>query len=232
MEDRGTIKVIEGNLLERIRQRLPLFLGKRSLSALSSFLNGCYFAQHELNVETESLLRNDFHDWVAYRLHFRKSTLGFANMILEQTPDESQALVRFFELVDEHQARSATTVAKIRRHPEDYKIRRGDVGASGELTLGAEILHANEVSIVVFMDDPGFFVVNNDPSCEHPRRSAFCPSLSWLRKPYRPDPGFTTILDQKQFDRLLREKVAFDQALCEEQEIRQRRVKEQKDKID
>jgi hypothetical protein len=232
MENQGSIQVIEGNILERIRLRPPMFLGKHSLSALRSFLDGYFLALHESGVEPKPPLPNDFHDWVAYRLHFRESTSGYTNMILEYTPDEAQALIRFFELFDEHQTRQAKIVAKIRCHPKDFKVRQMSKSSEGKILDGDEIPVAEELSLVVFTNDPGFFVMNNDPSCDHPRRSTFCPSLSWLHKPYRPDPEFTTVLDQDQFDRLLREEVAFKQALSQENEIRQRKLKERKDKID
>jgi hypothetical protein len=218
----------EGNILEQIRSRPALFLGTRSLSALQHFVNGYSEARRELGLSSPNPLPPDIHDWVAYRLHFRESTSGYVNMVLKRIPDEAQALERFFELVDEHHAKSAKTVAKIRRHPEDCKIRRGRRGPNGEeVSRLVEIPCADEVSVVVFTDDPGFFIVNDDPSCDHPDRIEFCPSFSWLHKPYQADPDFTTVLDQQQFDRLWSESIAFARAFREEGEKILRRAKEQ-----
>jgi hypothetical protein len=223
MENQLPIKTSEDDLLERIRLRPSMFFGTRSLSGLRHFFAGYCFAYHELGIKPPDLVPDDIHDWVAYRLHFRESTLGYLNMILTHTADEAEALNRFFELLDEHRARKRSTVATIRRHPKDLKITR---------TSGVEIPHADEVSIVVFTNDPGFFLMNDNPACAHPRRSFFYPSLSWLREPYKPDPEFTTILDQGQFDRLGREKIDFERQLREEAEIRRLKVTDQDDKID
>jgi len=232
MEDQATIKVFKSNILERVRQRPTMFLGKHSLSALAHFLDGYFAAQYDLGVRPATLLPEDFHDWVAYRLHFRESTSGYVNMILKHTGDEPKALARFFELLDEHRVRKARTVARIRHHPPDCKIRRQIKSLDGKLSPLVEIPCAEEVSIVVFTDDPGFFLVNDDPSCDYPRKSVFRPSLSWLHQPYQADPEFTTVVDQQQFDRLLQEAEAFEQARREESDVRQRKVREQQGKID
>jgi hypothetical protein len=232
MENLEGIMIEEGNLLERIRQRPPMYLGKRSLSALSQFFAGYHQACRDIGAESPHFLPQDFHDWVAYRLHFCESTSGYTNMILKHTPDEAQALVRFFELLDEHRARKATAIATIRRHPQDYKIiwtgRLYIYG--GQASDGKELAQAEEALIVRFTDDPGFFVMSNDPFPNHTRPSVFYPSLSWINKPYRADREFTTVLNQEQWERLQQEEVAFEQARREEDVIRKRRVAEEQDK--
>jgi hypothetical protein len=62
MEDQGTIKVIQGNILERIRQRPAMHLGKHSLTALYHFATGYSLGQGELGVEPPPLIPRDFHD--------------------------------------------------------------------------------------------------------------------------------------------------------------------------
>lgn len=225
------IKATESNLFERIRRRPAMFFGKNSLSAFRSFVDGYYYAHYQLGAEPPSLLPEDMHDWAAYRLHFHESTSGYANMILKDTPDEAQALTRFFELLDEHRARQPKLVAKIRRHPQDHEVIRAGVGPNGELVRGAGVPQADEVIIVVYTDDPGFFVINGDESSDYPRRSSFCPSLSRLHKPYKPDAEFVTILNQEQFSRLLQEDIGFVHAHHEAKEARQLKLKEQQGKI-
>jgi hypothetical protein len=212
VENQESPKVIKGSILERIRQRPPMFLGKHSLSAFMQFMAGYSAAQYELGIERSHLIPVDFHDWVAYRLHFVESTSGYGNMILGRTSNEAEALTRFFELLDEHSTRQPLTVARIRCHPKEYKIEQQTKFPDGTLSEVFEALPAEEVSIVTFTDDPGFFLVNDDPSRDHPRGIAFCPSLSWLHRPYRPDPEFTTVFDQQQFDRLSREAASFENA--------------------
>ena len=152
-------------------------------------------------------------------------------MILKHTPDEAQALRRFFELFDEVQTRHAKTVAKVRRHPQNAKVRRQIKYPDGKISDVEEISVAEEVSLVIYTDDPGFFVINDDSSTEYPRKSFFRPSLSWLHWPYKPDLEFTTILDQEQFDRLLCEAVVFEQVCNDEIEMHQRKLKEQGNKL-
>jgi hypothetical protein len=188
VEDQSKTKTFEGNILERIRQRPPMFLGKHSLSALSHFILGYSLGQGELGVEPPPLIPRDFHDWVAYRLHFYGATSGYADMILKRTPDEAEALARFFALLDEHSGRKANTVATVR----EQKLRDG--------------FPPTTYSLVVYTDDPGFFVVAVAPgriSCDNDR---FFPSLtSLLGRQWKDKAEFLTVLDQSTLDRLIRE---------------------------
>jgi hypothetical protein len=231
MENSETPKVYEGTTLERIRQRPAMYLGKNSLSAFRSYMDGYYSAHIELGVESPGLLPKDIHDWVAYRLHFLESTSGYANMILKHTPDEAQGLTRFFELLDEHRARQPKLVAKIRRHPQDYKVRQQTKGIDGKFSDWYEIPTAEEVSIVVFTDDPGFFVINEDPAVDEPRRSSFCHTLSWLHVPYCPNHEFMTIYDHEQYDRLVREDQAYRLDMPARIEANKQKRQEQQGKI-
>ena len=144
-----------GNILERIRERPPMFLGTRTITGLWHFLYGYNFARHELGAEPSYLLPEDFHDWTAYRLHFRESTSGWRNMIFSRVPDEGEALERFFELLDEHRDRQMLVVATVRRHPQDHKVRRSVKVPGGEESPYVEVPCAEEISIGVFTGDPG-----------------------------------------------------------------------------
>jgi hypothetical protein len=201
-------KVIEGNLLEQIRQRPAMFVGKRSLSALSQFLNGYGFALRTHGLEYDLGLPMDLHDWVAYRLGFRESTSGYTNMILERTQhDESAALDRFFELLDEHKARKTTVVAVVQTHPREPDIYI-------QKQFDAERRRAKvpaEVKIVVYTEDAGFFLTHDDPEAEYRKVPCFYPSLSWLEKFFWPDHEFSNILEPAIFARLLSEQIIFDQ---------------------
>jgi hypothetical protein len=72
-------KISDGQLLDVIRVRTAMYTGSR--------IHG---------IQEQHPLPGDFHDWVAYRLHFDYSTMGYKNMILERVPDESAAVDRFF----------------------------------------------------------------------------------------------------------------------------------------
>jgi len=214
--ERRRQRIRDGGLLDVIRVRTAMYTGERTLTAVYHFLNGYRFAL-DVYETAYSLLPLDFHDWVAYRLGFLASTTGYRGMILEHFPDESVALDRFFELLDEHRSRQAKVVATLRRPPGSpekvFDCRDGDVWTRRRVKV------ADEIKIVVYTDDPGFFLAHDELAAGHPRRSIFCPALSWLSmfgSPFRLDEEYLTILDRDQYDRLLREDEAFRQRRSEE----------------
>ena len=214
-------KIRDGSLLDVIRVRTAMYTGERTLSAVSHFLTGYGFAQQVYQIPS-SLLPPDFHDWVAYRLHFHNSTSGYRRMILERFPDESVALDRFFELLDEHEARQESVVATVQAH--GAAIFRGEHG-SGESQREAKT--AQQVRLVVYTNDPGFFLTHDDQSAEYPRKSLFCPSLSWLHNPYKADENYLTVIDQDRYNRLLQEDKVFVLQIEEEREDRKRASRSQ-----
>lgn len=148
-----------------------MYTGERTLSSVAHFLSWYLFAHTVLQVPPPSLLPPDFHDWVAYRLHFRESTMGYRNMILERFPDESLALDRFFELADAHRNRQEKVVARVQRHDssrETSKIESGTGDGQSRASM------TEEVKIVVYTDDPGFFLVQDNQAVEDTERGQFC----------------------------------------------------------
>ena len=188
-------KIRDGELLDVIRIRTAMYTGERTLSAVYHFLAGFGFAQHVYQISTPQL-PPDFHDWVAYRLHFYESTTGYKRMILDRIPDEAAALDKFFELLDEHRSRRASVVAKVMlRDLEIFKCDEGGIERRAKV--------AKEVSLVVYTDDPGFFVIHDDEAAEYPRRSYFCPTLSSDRFGVLRDSMH--VVNQEQYNRLLLE---------------------------
>jgi hypothetical protein len=112
--DQRKEKIRSGELLKAIRDRPALYLGERSLSALWYYLQGYQMALSGYDIRAAFPVPADFHEWVAYRLHFYESTSGYRNMILKRTPDESLALDHFFGLLDEHRTRKPRVVALAR----------------------------------------------------------------------------------------------------------------------
>jgi len=138
-----------------------MYLGTRSLSALWHFQHGYKCALKAYSLESEEHLGppHEFVDWVAYRLHFSDSVRGWKNMILDRTRDESLALDRFYELLDEFENRQQRVVVKC-THLE-YK---GEF-YSYKLDGTKQILdRPSAVLLVTYTDDPGFFVMPNNPS--------------------------------------------------------------------
>src|SRR5262249_10060515 len=111
--------------------------------------------------------------------------------------------------------RRAKVVATIRRPPGSPDIVAVE-HKDGDLCTKTRVKVAEEIEMVVYTDDPGFFLTHDDQAAQHPRRSFFCPSLSCLSErgyPFKPDEEYLTILDRGQYGRLLREDEAFRQNL-------------------
>jgi hypothetical protein len=192
---------IHGNILERIRQRPPLFLGDRTLTGLWHFLHGYSLAWGELRAGPLNLLPKDFHDWVAYRLHFLESTSGWRNMILSQATDERVALERFWELLDERDARQARAVAKVREQQ-----KRDD-------------FFSTVFTFVIYTDDPGFFVIAEAPGRISHDTGCFFSSISMLLgRDWKSKVELLEVFDQAAFDRLIREDEEREQQRREERE--------------
>ncbi len=221
--ERRNQRIRDGGLLDVIRTRTAMYTGERTLSAVCHFLDGYNFAQRVNQVPSsqQSCLPFDFHDWVAYRLHFRESTSGYRKMILKHFPDEGAALDRFFELFDEHRSRQGKVLATVRCHPSNpdvFRLEGGNWDAQVRLKV------AEEVKLVVYTNDPGFFVTHEDQAAENPRRSFFCPALCWLGYPFKPEGEYLKILDQDQYTRLLQEDEEFVQRLKEDETKRKRQT--------
>ena len=88
-------------LLQKIKQRPSLYLGKRSLSHLQIFLDGYTFARRELGVpltEEEEEFES-FQEWVEERFN-QRDTQSWVKIILFYSEDENDALDRFFDVFE------------------------------------------------------------------------------------------------------------------------------------
>ncbi len=86
-----------------IRQKPPMYLGECSVTRLFLFVTGLEFGVHSC----DCLMRDrdnfffGFNPWVAQRLNHPESTTGWAQMILDRSANEAEALEHFFILLDE-----------------------------------------------------------------------------------------------------------------------------------
>ena len=90
------------DLLRKIKQRPSLYLGKRSLSHLHTFLDGYTFACRQLGIpltEQEKKIE-EFQEWIEIRFN-QPSTQSWSRIILFYSEDETDALNRFFNLFEE-----------------------------------------------------------------------------------------------------------------------------------
>jgi hypothetical protein len=204
MDDERLQEIKGGGLLEVIRERPAMYLGQRSLSALSQYLQGYWMALSVHGIQCAFPLPQDFHDWVAYRLHFYESTSGYRNMILKRVPDESAALDRCFELLDEHKNRKPRIIAQVRRGKE-YTWRTVKEGRPREQQTGTY----PTLNLIAYTDDPGFFVSSDDEDANFPREDHFFPTLQWFGSRFGISKDDLTILDTSAFNRWMSEENRF-----------------------
>jgi hypothetical protein len=160
-----------------------MYLGLKSLTALWFFLHGYEVAKFRCEQgRTSPELPQNFSDWVAYRLHLHSNWSGFWHRaILSRIRDESLALDRFYELRDEHAERQAKVVATIREDRREYQIGRR-VAAGGEWAECTERL-PRSLRIVVYTEDPGFFLEADDQENFSYRGWFFCALDAFIECP-------------------------------------------------
>ncbi|NJL61390.1 MAG: hypothetical protein HC903_05610 [Methylacidiphilales bacterium] len=89
------------NLLQSIKKRPGMYLGKCSISRLRSFLDGYMLARQEFGLPTtqEETDFDKFQEWIQERFKI-ESSHGWDSIILFYSADERDALDNFFELVE------------------------------------------------------------------------------------------------------------------------------------
>ncbi|HLP90025.1 MAG TPA: hypothetical protein VK184_15720 [Nostocaceae cyanobacterium] len=90
------------NLLQNIKKRPAMYLGRNSIFSLQSFLDGYYFARREIGIpltEKESEFQT-FLQWIRERFNVETGQL-WSSIILFHSADEKSAVDRFFILFDE-----------------------------------------------------------------------------------------------------------------------------------
>ncbi len=194
--DQRKEKIRTGELLEVIRDRPALYLGERSLSALWHYLLGYRMAMSVYDVRADFSLPADFHEWVAYRLHFYESTSGYRNMILKRTPDESVALDHFFELLDDHRTRKPRVVALAQCNKQFTSYTGKDAHRENVQTRKIP----SPLKLIAYTDDPGFFVAS-DSAEDFPRKDCFFPTIKAFGGWYDIVREDLTVVDAHTFDR-------------------------------
>ncbi len=89
-------------ILERIKQKPAIFLGKSSLTRLRSFLDGYMGARVDLGLpETQQEIEfNQFQEWIQSRFKINSSH-SWDSIILFYSEDEKDGLNKFFQLFEE-----------------------------------------------------------------------------------------------------------------------------------
>lgn len=177
-------------LWEAIRQRPAMWMGEASLSMLYGFILG-YDVAHSMERSPSSEpspVARDFHDWVAYRLHFYEGTRGWKKMILQKEPNESLAFEKFWSLLDDYRARKPRLVAQLIDCKETYqRLRKNTLQKCRCPRL---------LSLIAYTDDPGLFLgADEAEEANKPLQdrfiTRFCPSI----KGFHWDPSQLTVVD-------------------------------------
>jgi hypothetical protein len=89
-------------LLNDIRaHRVALYVGETSLSKLADFLRGCEYAIDRLLPHEQDHFLADFRGWI-YQRFGTTENVSWEKIILRHSPDETEAVKRFWELLDEY----------------------------------------------------------------------------------------------------------------------------------
>jgi hypothetical protein len=167
--------LFKGRLWEAILKIPALYLGRKSLRDFRAFCCGYESACKVHRIEDDAThLPRDFHDWVAYRTHFRESTAGWCNMICSVTNSAAEAFDRFFELLDEYNNRQPHVIARCLNSRRVYETPKGEDGTGGVIRYPASI------ALITYTDDPGFFVVSEIPGETLLSIGGFMPEWGWL----------------------------------------------------
>ena len=95
-------------LIEKIKKAPSMYLGRRSIICLQAFLSGYSVAKYELGEQPTKQERDfmQFPEWIRQKFSVDTSQ-SWANVILFYSEDESKALDKFFELLDEFMNRNS-----------------------------------------------------------------------------------------------------------------------------
>jgi hypothetical protein len=89
------------DILEKIKHKHSVYLGKPSISCLHAFLSGYNVAQYQLGLPLQQENPLDgFQDWIQKKFNI-DSSQSWANIILFFSQDEREALDIFFQLFEE-----------------------------------------------------------------------------------------------------------------------------------
>jgi Trp operon repressor len=90
------------DLLQKIKKRPAMYLGRHSIFSLQAYLDGYYYARRELGVpltKQESEFQ-EFLKWIRERFKVETGQL-WASILLFHSADERSAVDRFFNLFEE-----------------------------------------------------------------------------------------------------------------------------------
>ena len=182
-----------------------------SLSALRGFLIGYDMALSSYSGGTvRGPLPRDFGEWVAYRLGFYSSCMGWRNMILDRVPEESAALDRFFELLDEYRTRKPCLVATVNGYTSGQRAPQIQLPDGTQKQQQWSDVRPTSLTLTAYTEDPGFFVGSHE-EVKFFWRDYFFPTLEFLAHQLGVSNENLTILEPEVYARWLTQENRFDQ---------------------
>lgn len=125
------------DILAQVRRKPGVYLSQINPCSLLSFLNGYALASPaELLSEADPAFA-EFHDWVANKLSYPESMMGWANMIEGAYPDEITAFLAVFELLDEYRGVQQEVLSRV-LVPEDARIDTSWKGYASVIRVGRQ----------------------------------------------------------------------------------------------
>uniref|UniRef100_B8HUC0 Uncharacterized protein n=1 Tax=Cyanothece sp. (strain PCC 7425 / ATCC 29141) TaxID=395961 RepID=B8HUC0_CYAP4 len=114
-------------LLANIKKRPSMYLGRKSLSHLRTFLDGYGLARRQLGIpiSIEEKSFEQFQKWIEHRFN-QPATQSWDRIILFYAEDDSIALTRFFELFDEFWQQYSNEVKS--KKPDGVEVMYGRYG--------------------------------------------------------------------------------------------------------
>lgn len=110
-------------VLQKIKNRPGMYIGKSSITILRHFLVGYQFARRELGLELtqeDTDFYDNFQPWIQRHFNVRTSN-SWANIILLFARDEKEAFNCFFRLLDEFKQRDKSLDAESENVVTNYE---------------------------------------------------------------------------------------------------------------
>lgn len=188
------------NILDKLHRRPAMYTGENTLTSIQQFLSGYSFAvmRNELSTEDDPLiLPREFHDWVAYRLHFYESTSGWCNMICDRSETNQAAINKFFSLLAEFKTRKPHVVARLIGFRKTYERSTVDRDEKGQVIRCPSVTRSypGSISLVTYTTDPGFFAYSD--TLESFPSEGFFPDLDSFELRTGADRSMLTIIDDQ-----------------------------------
>lgn len=116
-------------VLDKIKGKSGMYIGKPSITILRHFLVGYQFARSELGVQLsdeDTDFYENFQPWIQNRFNVRTSN-SWANIIMLFTRDEKDALNCFFKLLDEFKQRDKSLDKQSEEAIKTFLVKDGEV---------------------------------------------------------------------------------------------------------